>query len=135
MARRQIPNETFKEYFNDVLRFRNQQKNLYSEWDLVEIMRGNLNSSLSHLLFSVTTEGLNDFCELGKRAENLLASHKQSFVQRSPKVHGIDLVRCLGVISAETVNFWVTASLIVYHHVVEYFVTNVVAMKWLHLTC
>lgn len=70
------------------MRLRNQQKSPYSEKDLIEITKSNLKPSLSHLLFSVTINNLNDFWQQAKRAETLLANQKH-LAHSLPRVHEI----------------------------------------------
>ncbi|XP_065356327.1 uncharacterized protein LOC135950718 [Calliphora vicina] len=94
MDRRQLPQESFESFYNGVMKLRNQQRTPYTERDLVEIMKSNLKPSLSHLLFSVTTSSLNEFCQQAKRAENLINSQRQTFQSRQPvpaRVHELQL--------------------------------------------
>ncbi|XP_073838452.1 uncharacterized protein [Musca autumnalis] len=83
MDRRQQPQESFEDFFNAVLKLRNQQRVPYSENDLVEIMKGNLKSSLAALIFPIRIHGLNHFQQEVKRAENMLSNQRQTFQQRS----------------------------------------------------
>lgn len=115
MDRRQMPQESFEDFYNAVLKLRNQQRSPYPEKDLIEIMKSNLKPSLSHLLFSVKMSCLNEFCQQAKRAESLLSSQRQQYGQRqfqAPKVHEIvyeeDLAPgvCLEAISSNRLNCW-----------------------------
>lgn len=93
MDRRQMPQESFEDFFNAVVKLRNQQRSPYSEEDLVEIMKGNLKSSLASLIFPIKIYGLNHFRQEVKRAESMLANQRQAYQQRSfqpPRVHEIE---------------------------------------------
>ncbi|XP_073816755.1 uncharacterized protein [Musca autumnalis] len=93
MDRRQLPQETFEDFFNAVVKLRNQQRYPYSERDLVEIMKGNLKSSLAALIFPIKLEGLNHFRQEVRKAEAMIASQRQAHQQRTYqqlKVHEID---------------------------------------------
>ncbi|XP_059220925.1 uncharacterized protein LOC131995808 [Stomoxys calcitrans] len=90
MDRRQQPQESFEDFFNAVVKLRNQQRFPYSERDLVEIMKGNLKSALAALIFPIKLRGLNHFRQEVKRAESMLANQRQAYQQRSfqaPRVH------------------------------------------------
>lgn len=93
MGRRQMPNETFDEFFDAVLKMRNQQRSPYDENDLVEIMKGNLKSSLASLIFPIQIKGLNHFRQEVKRAELMVAGQRQAYQQRTfqpQKVHELE---------------------------------------------
>ncbi|XP_059217004.1 uncharacterized protein LOC131994293 [Stomoxys calcitrans] len=90
MDRRQLPNEPFEEFFNEIIKMRNQQRVPYNECDLVEIMKGNLKSSLAALIFPIRIHGLNHFRQEVKRAEAMIAGQRQAYQQRPyqpPRVH------------------------------------------------
>lgn len=92
LDRRQQPQESFEDFFKAVVKLRNQQRSPYSEENLVEIMKGNLKSSLAALIFPVKIFGLNHFRQEVKRAESMLANQRQAYQQRSyqpPRVHEI----------------------------------------------
>ncbi|XP_075147243.1 uncharacterized protein LOC142221410 [Haematobia irritans] len=93
MDRRQQPQESFEDFFNAVVKLRNQQRIPYSERDLVEIMKGNLKSSLASLIFPIKLHGLNHFRQEVKKAEAMLANQRQAYQQRSyqaPRVHELE---------------------------------------------
>lgn len=83
MDRRQLPQESFESFYNDVIRLRNQQRSPYTDTDLVEIMKSNLKHSLAQLVFPLKIYGLAQFVEEVKKAENLLYNQKQTFPPRS----------------------------------------------------
>lgn len=77
LNRRQLPHETFDDFYNSVLKLRTQQKTPYQEHDMVEIMRGNLKPSLAQMIFSAQIRSLGEFYRQVKRAENLIWSQRQ----------------------------------------------------------
>lgn len=83
MDRRQQPHESVEDFFNAVIKLRNQQRQPYSEEDLVEIMKGNLKASLAALIFPIRIFGLQQFRYEVKRAENMLASQRQTYQSRT----------------------------------------------------
>ena len=76
LDRRQGLNESFDDFYNAVLEMRNQQRNPLSETDLVEIMKGNLKTSMAQLVFSIRIFGFAHFQKECKRAERLLANQR-----------------------------------------------------------
>ncbi|XP_058976808.1 uncharacterized protein LOC131801840 [Musca domestica] len=90
LNRRQLPQENFEEFYNDVLRLRTQQKSPYREHEIVEIMRGNLKPSLAQMIFSAQISSLGDFYRQVKKAENLVWSQRQQRYNTPQKVHEID---------------------------------------------
>lgn len=89
LNRRQLPQESFEEFYNAVMKLRNQQDSPYEEGQLVEIMRGNLKPSLAQIMFSVQVRTLLDFCREVKRAESLLANQRQVYQQRPNTNHRV----------------------------------------------
>uniref|UniRef100_A0A1I8PBB0 CCHC-type domain-containing protein n=1 Tax=Stomoxys calcitrans TaxID=35570 RepID=A0A1I8PBB0_STOCA len=89
LNRRQLPHESFEDFYNAVMQLRTQQKAPYSENEMVEIMRGNLKSSLAQMIFSARISNLGEFYREVKRAENLIASHRQQYSRPGPpqRVH------------------------------------------------
>ncbi|XP_059221494.1 uncharacterized protein LOC131996064 [Stomoxys calcitrans] len=89
LNRRQLPHESFEDFYNAVMQLRTQQKAPYSEDEMVEIMRGNLKSSLAQMIFSARISNLGEFYREVKRAENLIASHRQQYSRPGPpqRVH------------------------------------------------
>lgn len=77
LSRRQLPQETFEEFYNEVVKLRNQQRSPYEEREMVEIMRGNLRPSLAQMIFSAKMSSLGEFYREVKRAENLVFSQRQ----------------------------------------------------------
>ncbi|XP_065358730.1 uncharacterized protein LOC135952646 [Calliphora vicina] len=87
LNRRQLPQETFDEFYNAVIKLRNQQQNPYVEEQIVEIMRGNLKPSLAQMMFSVRLKTLSEFCREVRRAENLLANQRQMYQRSAQRVN------------------------------------------------
>ncbi|XP_059220823.1 uncharacterized protein LOC131995772 [Stomoxys calcitrans] len=79
LNRRQQPQESFEDFYNAVIQLRNQQKQPYREAKMVEIMRGKLKTALAQMIFSVRVNDLGSFYRDVKRAESLLASHRQQY--------------------------------------------------------
>lgn len=81
--------ENFDDFYNAVIKLRNQQQNPYVKEQLIEIMRGNLKPSLTQIMFSVSLKTLSEFCREVRRAENLLAIQSQMYQRSSPaqRVH------------------------------------------------
>ncbi|KAI8122565.1 hypothetical protein CVS40_6628 [Lucilia cuprina] len=82
LNRRQLPHESFEEFYNVILKLRHQQKFPYDERSLIDIMRGNLKPALAQLMFPIRINSLTEFCYEVKRAENLLANQRQNYQQR-----------------------------------------------------
>lgn len=91
LDRRQQNQETFDDFYNAVIRLRNQLRSPISERDIVSIMKGNLKSPMAQLLFPVQSISLAQFAKECRRAENLLNNHR-SFSNRFPprSVHELD---------------------------------------------
>lgn len=94
LNRRQLPQEHFDDFYNAVIRLRNQQQTPYEEDQLVEIMRGNLKPSLAQMLFSARIKTLSEFCREVRRAENLLVNQRQMFQQRANFTQRVNELEC-----------------------------------------
>ncbi|XP_058986208.1 uncharacterized protein LOC131806262 [Musca domestica] len=90
LNRRQLPQETFDEFYNAVLKLRTQQETPYKEQEMVEIMRGNLKPALAQMIFSAQIQDLGEFYRQVKRAETLIASHRQQRYAVPQRVHELD---------------------------------------------
>lgn len=85
LNRRQLPQESFEEFYNAVIQLRNQQRSPYREEEIVEIMRGNLKPSLAQMIFSTKFRSLGDFWREVRRAENLVMSHRSQYQRLGPQ--------------------------------------------------
>lgn len=92
MDRRQLPQESFEDYCNAILKLYNQQRQKISEDDLVEMMKCNLRPALAQLVFPIRMFGLSHFRIECRKAETLLQSQRQAFNQRQyvPRVNELD---------------------------------------------
>lgn len=94
MDRRQAPHESFEDFYNAVLRLRNQQREPLQEQMLVEMMKGNLKSSLAALVFPIRMFGLQHFREECRKAELLLTNQRQAAMahrqQFAPRVSELE---------------------------------------------
>lgn len=78
LARRQQNQESFDDFYNAIMKLRNQLSDAMGEKDIVSILRGNLKGAMAQLLFSVPVTGLAQFCKECRRAENLLNNQRQT---------------------------------------------------------
>ncbi|XP_065364507.1 uncharacterized protein LOC135957649 [Calliphora vicina] len=93
LNRRQLPQEAFDDFYNAVIKLRNQQQHPYAEEQLVEIMRGNLKPSLAQMMFSMRLKTLSEFGREVRRAENLIANQRQLY-QRANVTHRVNELVC-----------------------------------------
>lgn len=85
LDRRQNSQESFEDFYNAVIRLRNQLRFPLSERDLITIMRGNLKAQMAQLLFAVPSNSLAEFAKECRRAENLLNSQRHYSARYPPR--------------------------------------------------
>ena len=83
LERRQRNNESMEEYMNAIVALKNQLKNEIPESELVRIVKDNLNSSLSPLLFPMKIYCMEQLLDEGKRAERNLEKHSDRPMMRN----------------------------------------------------
>lgn len=81
LDRRQQNQETFDDFYNSVIRLRNQLRSPITEKYLVNSMKGNLNPPMAQLLFPVQAISVAQFAKECRKAENLL-NNQRSFSTR-----------------------------------------------------
>ena len=84
LERRQRNNESMDEFMSAITALKNQLKNEIPESELVRIVKDNLNSSLSSLLFPMRIYCMEQLLDEGRRAERNLEKHADRPIIRNP---------------------------------------------------
>lgn len=106
MNRVQRPNETFDQFYNAMAELNCRMQNGRSDRDLIEIIKGNVNSKLSIFVHSSMTTSLPEFLKQCRRAQkNVKKIESQRRNSYQPRVNEIDIVNeAMGPVEEEEVH-------------------------------